>query len=327
MIALIVTGAIAVGACSPAPQSAELGFPSPAVSQPDGSPVTIVVRPGATGSDIARELAAAGVVPYAEFYDLASSDERSLGIQPGSYSLRTGMTAVDALEGLLNSSAEVGVSLSVEPGERVAEVAEKIAQATGTSVDEVLSAFDEVFPEGAEGRVGVATYPVLPGDTPVDLASRMRDAFSPTWQRAQELANELSCPPEDLLIIASILPNEVYADDWGKASRVIENRLAAGMPLQLDSTVAYASGVRRLELTVDELGSADPYNTYTNKGLPPGPIGAVSVEALEAAANPEVGTWLYWVTVDPDTGETVFATSYEDFLSAKDRYREWLAQQ
>jgi UPF0755 protein len=107
----------------------------------------------------------------------------------------------------------------------------------------------------------------------------------------------------------------------------VYNRLEAKMPLQFDSTVSYALGLDELQLSADQLDTDSPYNTYKVTGLPPTPINSPGESALEAALSPAKGKWLYFVTVNPDTGETKFARSYEKFLRLKAEYRAFLDAQ
>jgi UPF0755 protein len=109
--------------------------------------------------------------------------------------------------------------------------------------------------------------------------------------------------------------------DFGKASRVIDNRLSAGMRLQLDSTVNYAKGSSDLTLSSGDLAVDSPYNTYRVTGLPPTPIGSPSEAALEAALDPDDGEWVYFVTTDPDQGITKFTASYDEFLRFKAEFQ------
>ena len=96
------------------------------------------------------------------------------------------------------------------------------------------------------------------------------------------------------------------------------------MALQFDSTVSYALGLDELELSADQLENDSPYNTYVNTGLPPTPINSPGEAALEAALAPAKGKWLYFVTINPDTGETKFAKTYDRFLKLKAQYRAYL---
>jgi UPF0755 protein len=93
------------------------------------------------------------------------------------------------------------------------------------------------------------------------------------------------------------------------------------MPLQLDATVNFALGKTGTSLTPKDLAVKSPYNTYTNKGLPPGPINSPGEAALEAALAPAQGPWLYYVTVDLKTGKTKFTDSYQKFLQYKAEFQ------
>lgn len=113
---------------------------------------------------------------------------------------------------------------------------------------------------------------------------------------------------------------EVAVRDFGKASRVIRNRLDQGMTLGFDSTINYALGTDDLTLADEQLHVASPYNTYVNPGLPPGPINSPGEDAMRAAVNPPEGTWLYFVAAAPGSDKTRFTDSYQEFLTFKDEF-------
>jgi UPF0755 protein len=95
------------------------------------------------------------------------------------------------------------------------------------------------------------------------------------------------------------------------------------MPLQLDSTVLYALHSYGILATSRQLDVRSPYNTYKHKGLPPGPIDSPGDAAIRAALHPAKGNWLYFVTVNPKTGETDFTSSqaqFEQFRSELEHY-------
>ena len=123
--------------------------------------------------------------------------------------------------------------------------------------------------------------------------------------------------PYDVLITASILEDEVSPADYAKAARVIDNRLARGMKLQLDSTVNYALNRTTARVSIADTRVDSPYNTYLVNGLPPTPINSPGAAAIEAALDPTPGPWLYWVTTDLATGTTKFATTYQEFEQYK----------
>jgi UPF0755 protein len=141
-------------------------------------------------------------------------------------------------------------------------------------------------------------------------------------------AEKLGYSAHDVMTVASLVQAEArFDDDFNKVARVIYNRLDEGMALQFDSTVHYAVGKDGGVGTSDDERAVDsPYNTYRNTGLPPTPISAPGDQAIEAALNPAQGSWLYFVTTNPDTGVTKFATSYKEHLRNKAEFDRWCAQ-
>ena len=109
---------------------------------------------------------------------------------------------------------------------------------------------------------------------------------------------------------------QIEADlaDYAKVARVIYNRLRIGMPLQLNSTVQYALGIRgQIRLSRKSTQVESLYNTYLHTGLPPTPICNPSIEAINAAMHPLDGNWLYFITVTPH--DTRFTNSFSTFES------------
>lgn len=94
----------------------------------------------------------------------------------------------------------------------------------------------------------------------------------------------------------------------------------------MDSTVGYAVNKPRgtgVTTSDAERANTSPYNTYVHEGLPPGPIGAPGKAALEAAANPAEGNWKYFVTVNLDTGETLFAETFTEHQQNVRKFQAW----
>jgi len=114
--------------------------------------------------------------------------------------------------------------------------------------------------------------------------------------------------------------------DYPKIARVIDNRLAHGMPLQLDSTVLYGLNTYGILASNAQLNSPSPYNTYRHKGLPPGPIDSPGNAAIQAVLHPASGNWVYFVTVNPKTGETLFTSSPAQFQQFRDELQKNLGQ-
>ena len=153
--------------------------------------------------------------------------------------------------------------------------------------------------------------------------------------RAVQSLDAAGVPVEDrqrVLTVASIIQREArFEADFYKVSRVIENRLnpdnqeTFGL-LQMDSTAQYGYGELH-DGTVSSSGEAltddNPWNTYVHPGLPVGPISNPGDTAIDAAMHPADGEWLYFVTVNLNTGETVFTTNVDDHNRAVAQWQAW----
>jgi UPF0755 protein len=177
-----------------------------------------------------------------------------------------------------------------------------------------------------EGFLFPDTYELVGNATATSVLKQMTGRFNDV---AEEInleadAKRLKVSPYDVVIVASILEKEVRGEgDRAKAARVIYNRLEKNEPLGLDSTVIYAEKLKTNTTTPKDRASTSKYNTYKYAGLPPGPISAPGQAALEAAANPASGDWMYWVTVNFDTGETKFAKTQAEHDKYVKEFQAW----
>ena len=112
-------------------------------------------------------------------------------------------------------------------------------------------------------------------------------------------------------------------EDRAKVARVVLNRLAKPMRLQLDSTVSYGVKKRAITTTDAERATVNAWNTYTKDGLPGGPISNPGIASIEAAAAPVAGAWLFFVTVNPETGETKFAATQAEHDQYVAEFQAW----
>ncbi len=127
----------------------------------------------------------------------------------------------------------------------------------------------------------------------------------------------------DVLTIASMIEREVSVPSERKTvAAVIYNRLKMGEPLGIDATIRFALDNWTEPLTDADLETDSPYNTRTNQGLPPGPIGNPGLASIEAAAHPaDTDVWLY--VVKPGTcGEHVFSSSLAEHNRNVEKYEE-----
>ena len=298
---------------------------------PGHGEVQVIVKPGDTGATIGATLVQKSVILSTQAFTKAlTGNPAGKSIQPGTYKLALEMRASDALADLLNPLKRVELKVTIPEGLRATQILEKLAGSTGIPLADLQKAAADPKALGVpataggnlEGWLFPATYIYQPGTNPVDiLAPMVAKTIAILDQHTVAEADR-----ETVLIKASIVEKEGKLDvDRGKVARVIENRLAKSMTLGMDSTIAYGLKKSGLELTVSDLASTNPYNTRTNVGLPPGPIASPGVPSIEAVLNPTPGAWVYFVTVNLDTGETLFATT----LAEHDRYvaqmNQWLA--
>ena len=297
---------------------------------PGGGSVVFEVQEGDVASTIGRNLKAEGVVKSVEaFTEAAREDPSSRGIQVGFYQLRKRMPAEDALAVLVDPDNLVQSSVTVPEGLRVEDTVAALAKGTGIPVrafERVLEDPDAIglpaYAKGnAEGYLFPATYAFAPNADAAGVLGTMVDRWRQAAEEADLEANaeRLGYSPGELMIVASLVEAEANRDqDRGKVARVVYNRLesdATGGLLQIDATVNYALGRDLgLQLNEEQLQVDSPYNTRRYPGLPPGPIESPGDKAIEAAANPPQGPWLYYATVNLDTGETKFTGDYDEFL-------------
>ncbi|MCQ0021741.1 endolytic transglycosylase MltG [Streptomyces somaliensis DSM 40738] len=175
-----------------------------------------------------------------------------------------------------------------------------------------------------EGFLFPATYPIDGTTTPRSLLRYMvttageRFGTPEVTQGSQRTATGLY----ETITIASIVQAEADTeDDMGKVARVIRNRLARGMPLQMDSTLNYALDRSTLDTSRADTRVKSPYNTYAAAGLPPTPIGNPGEQAVRAALAPPPGDWLYFVTVKP--GDTRFTADYGEHLANVEEFNRY----
>lgn len=294
--------------------------------------VMIEVPDGASGGEIAHILLDEDVIGSAETFSAAlAANPDSSSIQPGTYRMANQMSAESALDRLLDPEYREFSGVTVREGLWVAETFEVLAEGTDHEVAdyEAVDVADLELPEAADGELEgflyPSTYEFSPDTSPEEQLQAMIDRGVRTY-------DELGIPDGDLrevVIKASIVQGEgMFAEDLPKIARVMENRIEGNSEtngyLQMDSTVHFIYQERGLAGTTEEQRSNDsPYNTYANAGLPPGPINSPGEAALEAALNPEPGDWVYFVTVDPSTGETKFATTYEEHQVNQAEFLEW----
>ncbi|WP_432042223.1 endolytic transglycosylase MltG [Streptomyces cadmiisoli] len=311
----------------------------------DGSSVqvTVEIPKGASGAEIGRRLKDAGVVKSVDAFVAAQSQNPDgEAIQAGAYLLKKEMSAASAVKLMLDPKSQNNVV--VPPGQRnvkvYAAIDERLGLEEGTTEDVAEKKYksfglpkwannNKEIKDPLEGFLYPGTYPAAKGMKPEsvlrEMVSRANAAYDEYDLEAKAKAFDLENPLE-LITVASLVQAEGKTeDDFRKMAEVIYNRLKptnteTNQLLQFDSTFNYLKGQSNIHITESEIkGNFDPYNTYTNKGLPPGPIGNPGADALKAMMNPTDDGWLYFVATD-GVHRTEFATNHDDFLELKEKF-------
>jgi UPF0755 protein len=292
------------------------------------SPVEISVATGESGSSIAQTLQREGVILNAKkFIGLALSDPRSLSISPGEHLIDRHIPSEVALEQLLDPKRNRGLIRVIE-GSTVSDVLStlKVAGVAGVnSKVQLPTGFSR--PKGSdslEGFLFPSTYSFAKGTDRSQALTAMVKNFAAQIAGTKLLQGYGHFTPYQVLTVASLIQIEADEVDYAKAARVIYNRLAINMPLQLNSTVQYALNLRgKIALSRQQTQFPSPYNTYLHTGLTPTPVSNPGLIAIRAALEPAAGDWLYFITVKPH--DTRFTKSFSEFQTWVTLYNNNLA--
>jgi UPF0755 protein len=292
---------------------------------PEGPQVVVIVHNGESTGSIIGSLSQEHVIGSSLAFRISDIFHGTPTILPGSYALHQNQTFAE-VRAILAAGPNI-YPVDVRPGLTLSEVAAQVDSVPGHSEGgfeavaksgSVHSVFSPPGSNDLEGMLGTGQYLILPreGDLTIlrDMVQRFdRDAQAEGLSSASAAA--LGLTPYQVLTAASVVEKEGYIPvNMPDVARVIYNRLAMDMPLQMDSTVLYSLGQDGGPVTAQDLKIQSPYNTYLNKGLPPTPICMPSADAMAAAVHPPPGAWLYFVLVDKN-GTEAFSDTYAQQLA------------
>ncbi|QLJ06232.1 endolytic transglycosylase MltG [Streptomyces sp. NEAU-sy36] len=308
-----------------------------------GETVTVEIPKGAGGWDIGRRLKEAGVVKSAEaFVHAQGTTPGGDSIQAGAYLLKKEMSAASAVRMMLDPKSQNNVM--VRPGERNAgvyqDIDKKLQLAAGTTRKIAAKEYrtfglpswvssDSNIKDPLEGFLFPGSYAAAKGMKPDAILKQMvaqaKERYAAYGLDAKARSLGLHNAFE-LVTVASLVQAEGKThDDFRKMAEVVYNRLKptnteTNQLLQFDSTYNYLKGTSNIHISEKDINSnQSPYNTYTHKGLPPGPIGNPGEDALKATLNPTHDGWIYFVATDGTTN-TEFAKTYDEFKQLKDKF-------
>lgn len=292
-----------------------------------GKPVVIDVHRGESLSALMGTLTHDGVIGSSLAYRLWSFVHGQPSVRSGLYQLRRNLPF-----GTVSADLAAGpnvYALDVVPGTTLSEISNQLSQLPGdlaqsfeqaARTGEVRSPYQPTAGATVEGLIGEGTYRITPGETSRHLLSAMEARFDAEAKTAGLLPTSVvnGASAYDVVTVASIAMKEGYFPRYfGKVARVVYNRLADGMRLDMTSTVLYSLGQDGGTVTPAEEQETTPYNTYLHDGLTPTPICTPSEAALRAAADPPAGPWLYFELTTAKKGVMVFSANYTTQLAAE----------
>jgi UPF0755 protein len=304
------------------------------VEIPIGSSVTI----------IGQTLETKGIIKDARVFKYYVKFKNESGFMAGDYQFSPSMTVPEIVSRLKTGKLmqKPIVKITIPEGMQLNEIAHLIAKATNKTDIEVFNHLNDKtyiktlmakYPNiltsdinnrnvkyPLEGYLYPATYPFYKSQPSIDeIVDAMLDKTNSILSIYVEQMKKKQLSIHQLLTMGSLIEEEATGQaDRHKISSVFYNRLKKGMPLQTDPTVLYAEGKHKDKVVYKDLKVSSPYNTYTNTGLPPGPISNAGKVSIEAALNPAQTDYYYFLATS--NGDVIFTQTLEEHNREKDKY-------
>jgi UPF0755 protein len=291
------------------------------------------VVPGDSTISVARRLYTKGYIRSDIFFRIItrvlSLDDR---LRTGYFVIEEGASTIKIIQSIYFGGF-VTVSFTVPEGATLQKIKLILIEQEIVTAEELYAFFNQ---PDAQQRLGLGqytsmegfffpeTYKFVKGITTEQVFKEMIDLFFsklddiyPQWSTLSD--NELYSK----VIMASIIEREVRVkNEASVVAGVFYNRLDIAMKLQSCATVQYILGKSKEQLFESDLLIQHPYNTYLNRGLPPGAISNPGYNALKAAFYPEKHDYLFFVVKDPEVGSHHFSVTYQEHLRARDKYKQ-----
>ncbi len=301
--------------------------------------IAVQIENNATIDDIAEELYAEGVIEYPKIFSLYTRIRRDLEeveFVAGEHMVSTSMNYDYLYKTFLPKSVRAIERITIPEGYTVDEIIDLfVSYGMGTRagfadaiqnadfsdywfIAELDGSMDPARRYRLEGYLFPDTYEFYTDWTETQILRKLLDNFATKFDIAyKERCDELGLSVDEVIILASMIQMEAkYAEEYGAISSVFHNRLKSSAfmkRLDSDATIQYALGTdRKSELTHEDTELDSPYNTYTNPGLPPGPISNPSLNAISYALYPDKTEYYYFVA--KPNGYSLFATTEPEHL-------------
>ncbi|MFY0782291.1 endolytic transglycosylase MltG [Peribacillus simplex] len=296
---------------------------------------------GSSVNGISTLLEEQGIIKDARVFKYYIKFRNESGFQAGEYKLSPSMPIEDIVTSIKTGKLmkEAALKITIPEGKQLIQIADIIAVKTGEDPKKVfkvlndkkfVKSMQERFPElltseienekvlyPLEGYLFPATYDFYEEKPTMEsIVIEMLKKTEETLQAYETQMDKNDYSVHEMLTFASLVEEEATAQvDRGKIASVFYNRIEEDMPLQTDPTVLYAKGSHKSRVYYKDLEVKSPYNTYKNKGLPPGPIANAGTTSIDAVLKPEKTDFLYFLAT-PE-GEVLYSKTLDDHNNKK----------
>ncbi len=255
-------------------------------------------------------------------------------VKPGRYEIKNGMSLVNLIR-MLKNGQQSPVNFVITKLRTKESLASRIGnsfECDSTQMIHFLNNADSLKEYNFDTSTVMAvampfTYTIKWNTTPQTIFQHFNIAYKAFWtdERKQKASN-LGLTPVQVSTLASIIDEETNSKtDKPNVASVYLNRMAKGMPLQADPTVKFALRNFNIKRILrGHLDTPSPYNTYVNKGLPPGPICTPAIETIDAVLNSPRTDYIYFVANSAFDGTHIFTTNYSDHMKYAKLYQQEL---
>ena len=322
-ILLVLLGFTAFKFLGPAIHETEKGF--------------LYVKTGTSMEQLRQQLVKEAFLSGDTWFSMASGALGYKQVKPGKYRVPGG-TSILSLVRMLKNGNQTPVDFVVTKIRTKEALAGRIGRAfecdsleavTFLSSNDSLAAY-ELDSNTVMAAVLPLTYAIKWNTTPRVIFDKCFDAYKTFWTKErQQKAAEQGLTRLEVITLASIIDEETNkAADKPKIASTYMNRIAKGMPLQADPTVKFALkdfAIKRI--LFGHLAVVSPYNTYKNKGLPPGPICTPQQSTIDSVLNAPRTDYLYFVASSNFDGSHIFTSNYQEHTKYAKLYQQALDAQ
>ena len=288
--------------------------------------VVVRIESGEDGLAVAKKLFEAGVVRDVDsFYRVLL--ERNPIFYPGSFTLKLQMSNEAALAAVTDQANILSFQVTIPEGYRAVQIFEEVSRITSIPIEDLWAAAEDLAAYDIPDEAPTIEGYLFPDTYSFDLKVTAEEIIAIMVARMEKALTDAAVVKEDwhdVLTIASITQREAKQEpDFYKVARVFANRIAIDMPLETDPTITYSYDGTDMSKASRQEQIDYGYNTYLVAGLPPGPISSPGELAIDATLNPVAGDWLFFVTINLETGETKFSNTLAEHESWIPLLRQW----